>query len=105
MFLLDLALDSSMLEKLVLGATLKQDVGPHCDFWRSNDCTSRAQWESLSLFTAETVERNVAHMGLVLGRRRKERVLRRLGSESEGFFYTKPCERTFEGCIDDLHTK
>lgn len=46
---------------------------PHCNFWRSNDCTSRAPWESLSPSTAETVQRNVAHIGLVLDRKRHDK--------------------------------
>ena len=38
---------------------------------RSNDCTSRARWESPLPSMAESVEGNIVHIGLVLGRRRK----------------------------------
>lgn len=38
---------------------------------RSSDCTSRARWESPLPSMAESVEGNIVHIGLVLGRRRK----------------------------------
>lgn len=78
---------------------------PHCNFWRSNDCTSRAPWESLSPSTAETVQRNVAHIGLVLDWKRKARVLRRFGSESEGVFWHQAFwTYLLRNIVDDLHT-